>query len=162
MQNEDIAGFREYISSFTHSMLVTRRDGKLRSRPMVMLEVDDGGSVHFFTNAQSGKLEELEDDPHVNLALQDGGRYCSITGTARVLRDRERVDALWSDDQRAWFPDGPEDPLLVLLEVRPEFVEYWNRTGLEAVRYAMASARAIVAGERLDDDQGEHRKIRIR
>jgi general stress protein 26 len=118
--------------------------------------------LYFFTNVQSGKLEELEEDPGVNLALQDGGRYCSITGTARVLQDPKRIRSLWDDDQRAWFPDGPEDPLLVLLEVRPEFVEYWDRTGLKAVRYAVASARAIVAGERLDDDQGEHIKMRMR
>ena len=161
MRTKDIKGFREYVSSFSHAMLVTRREGELRSRPMVILEVGRGGELYFFTNAQSGKLEELEDDASVNLSLQEGGRYCSISGTARVVHDSERIASLWSDEQRAWFPDGPEDPLLVLLEVDPEFIEYWDRSGLKALQYAFASARAIVAGERLDDDQGEHVKMRM-
>jgi general stress protein 26 len=161
MKTQDLASFRDYVSSFGHAMLVTRREGGLRSRPMVILGVGDAAELYFFTNLSSGKLDELEADERVNLALQEGGRFCSISGSARILRDPRCIEAFWSDSQRAWFPDGPEDPLLVLLEVTPEFVEYWDRTGLEALRYAVASARAIVAGERLDDDQGEHVKMRI-
>ena len=50
----------------------------------------------------------------------------SLTGTARVNRDRDMIDALWSDAAKAFFPKGKDDPNLVLLEVTLRSAEYWD------------------------------------
>ena len=149
------------VESFEHAMLVTRSEGKLRSRPMAIADISDAGGFWFMTDAASRKLDELAADPHVNIALQKGARFCSISGTARVVRDPAKAQALWSEGQRAWFPDGPADARLVLIEVVPEYAEYWNRSGVEALRYSFAAAQAIAMGRALGEDAGKHSKLKL-
>jgi general stress protein 26 len=155
----DLQRLQSMLKTFDRAMLVTRRDGALRARPMAIVGITGGSRLWFFTSLHSGKLDELNDDPNVNVALQDGGRFCSITGHARVFADRRKAEEFWTEAQRAWFPDGPADSSLVLLEVLPDYAEYWDRSGLTGLRFLFAAAKARTEGERLDDDVGRHAKI---
>lgn len=147
------------LDHFSHAMLTTRREGRLRSRPMAIMDSRPPGRVTFFSNVDSGKLKELDDDPNANVSMQDGERFVSITGTVRVFRDADRAQELWKESQRAWFPDGPEDPGLVLIELEPIYVEYWDRSSPSALQLIFNPSQADL--DVLDDENAEHGRIEL-
>jgi general stress protein 26 len=116
------------------AMFTTRRpDGHLVSRPMATQTQAEGADLWFVTNIESHKLDELELDPHVNLAYyRDRTReWVSVSGTAFDSRDRKVIHELYRPDWRAWFGDeggsrdgGPDDPRLALIIVDVHAVTY--------------------------------------
>lgn len=107
-------------------------EGYLVSRPLSTQQASfDGRHVWFFTEADSPKVGEIRRHPKVNLAYasQSKNTYVSLAGDARVSRDQGRIDALWSDALKAFFPKGKDDPNLVLLEIEVRTVEYWDGPG---------------------------------
>ena len=103
--------------------------GYLVSRPLSTQTADfDGRRIWFFVQADSPKVAEIEAHPKVNVAYASSSRntYLSVAGTARVFRDQARIDAMWNDALKAYFPRGRTDPNLALLEVAVSTVEYWD------------------------------------
>lgn len=159
MRENHIKEFIEILRTFDHAMLVTQRGKELRSRPMAIADCTGDGHVWFITSVDSGKLEELTDNPDVNLAMQADSRFLSISGTVRATRDAGKMDALWSDIQELWFSEGRNDPSLILLEVVPMYAEYWDRSGIEAIKFIFAAAKSMATGDTLSSDEGKHGKI---
>lgn len=155
----DTEKLRRLLECFSHGMLTTRRGGRLRSRPMAIMEAQPPGNVMFFSNVDSGKLEELNDDPNANVSMQDGERFVSVTGTVRIFRDPSRAAELWKESQRTWFPGGPSDPALVLIEIEPVYVEYWDRSSPSALQLIFNPSQADL--EVLDDENAGHGKIEL-
>lgn len=128
---DDLYGLIDGISV---AMFTTRRpDGQLVSRPMQTQERNGAADFWFVTDAGHHKLEELEQDPHVNLSYyRDRTReWVSVSGTARISHDREQIRRLYKPDWKAWFDDeggerdgGPDDPRLTLVLVDAESVVY--------------------------------------
>lgn len=129
MNEEELKHFTDILETFDTAMLVTQRGRELRSRPMEIVDRSTDGRVWFITSIDSAKLEELTENPDVNVAMQDDPRFLSISGAVRATRDRAKVDEVWKESFDAWFPEGREDPTVVLLEVVPTYVEYWDRSG---------------------------------
>jgi general stress protein 26 len=124
----------ELIEGIEIAMFTTRRpDGQLVSRPMATQTQAEGSDLWFVTNIESHKLDELEFDPHVNLAYyRDRTReWVSVSGIATVSQDRRAIHELYRKDWKAWFGDaggardgGPDDPRLALILVDVESVTY--------------------------------------
>ena len=151
------------LSLFDTAMLVTRTDGGgMRARPISIAEAQDDGAMYFSTAVDSPKVEELEADPHVNVVMQDGRRFVSVSGVARVVRDRGLIDRLWRPAWKVWFPQGKEDPSLCLLRVDPVEAAYWDMSGTTGVRYAFEMAKAYVKGERPPSDDDERHTARVK
>jgi general stress protein 26 len=132
---------RTMLDGFDNAMLVTRgSDGRMHSRPLAVAHVD-GIVLYFATALESPKVKEIEADPRVNVCLQGGGdRFVSIVGTARVVRERSRIEGLWSEPWKLWFPEGKTDPSLCLLRVEPEEAEYWDHSGAKGLRFLFQAA----------------------
>ncbi len=119
-------------------------DGYLVSRPLSTQKTSfDGERVWFFIEADSPKVAEIRRHSKVNLAYASKGKntYVSLAGEARVNRDKDKIDELWSDAYKAYFPKGKSDPNLALMEVRVRTVEYWDGPGSwigKAVSFAIA------------------------
>src|SRR5436190_21044614 len=107
------------LSHFETAMLVTRVGEEMRARPLSIAESREDGAVYFSTAIDSPKVAELEADPHVNVVMQDGRRFVSLSGTARVVRDRALIERLWKPSWKVWFPTGKDDPSLCLLRGDP-------------------------------------------
>jgi general stress protein 26 len=140
------------------AMLTTRDAGRLRCRPMECLQVDqETGTLWFFTGASSPKTGEVDGEREVALGFADKAQqnYVSISGVATLVRDRAKARELWTEEQRAWYPKGLDDPELTLLKVRVEQAEYWDRPTGEMVA-AQGLVRAI-ADE--TPDLGENEKL---
>ncbi|MEP6729293.1 MAG: pyridoxamine 5'-phosphate oxidase family protein [bacterium] len=124
----------DLIDGIEIAMFTTRRaDGQLVSRPMATQERVSGTDLWFVTDISSHKLDELESDPHVNLAYYNvkSREWVSVAGVASVTQDRNLIKELYKADWKAWFGDkggardGSEnDPRLALVLVEAQSVEY--------------------------------------
>lgn len=145
------------------AMLTTvAADGALRSRPMATQGGLENGEIWFFTADDSGKVSEIEQEHEVNLAYAEpkDQRYVAISGRARLVRDLARARRMWNSEAVAWFPGGPDDPLLALLRVRVHAAEYWDAPGGRmASLYALAKSK--LTGEAASQI-GEHEKMLVR
>jgi len=148
----------QMVQDIKIAMLTTRDSGMLRCRPMECLQVDaPAGTLWFFTGASSPKTDEVDDEHEVALAFADKTHqnYVSISGRAKLVRDRAKARELWTEEQRAWYPEGLDDPELALLKVSVQQAEYWDRPTGEMVA-AQGLVRAI-ADE--TPDLGENEKL---
>jgi general stress protein 26 len=150
------------LSHFETAMLVTRAGEEMRARPLSIAESGEDGAVYFSTAIDSPKVGELEADPHVNVVMQDGRRFVSLSGTARVVRDRALIARLWKPSWKVWFPKGKDDPSLCLLRVEPTEAGYWDMSGSRGVRYVFEMAKAYVTGSRPPSDNDERHTARLK
>jgi general stress protein 26 len=122
------------IDGIEVAMLTTRRrDGMLVSRPMANQKRIADADIVFVTDVESHKLDDLMNDPHVNVSYyRDRTReWVSVSGAARLSRDRKRIRELYQPDWRAWFGDeggerngGPDDPRIGLILISADSAEY--------------------------------------
>ncbi len=136
-------------------------DGRILSRPMSTRKMDPDGTLWFFTNELSEKVDELEMYENVNLAYANVNKqsYVSISGSAEIVKDRMVIDKLWSPILKAWFPRGLEDPNLALIKVIPHSAEYWNASSSK-MEQMLNVAKAIMKGKQYET--GEHGQINLR
>ncbi|MEO8012028.1 MAG: pyridoxamine 5'-phosphate oxidase family protein [Dokdonella sp.] len=164
MKNEnppsvDLDKLGELIDGIDVAMLTTQAaDGSLVSRPLQTLQFDRKGDLLFFTEADSGKVAELEAKAQVNLAYAHPGkhRYVSVRGKASVAHDRAKIDELWSPVHKAFFPNGKDDPNLAVLRVTVRDADFWESSGNFIMR-ALDFTRAIVSEN--PAPLGEHGKL---
>jgi general stress protein 26 len=144
-KRQDLAQLAALVRQMKIAMLTTiEPDGSLRSRPLETVEVDREGRLWFFTQASSPKSAEIEAHDHqVNLSYADprDEDFASISGTARVVRDADKMRALWASRLARWFPRGLDDPDLALLEVRIDKAEYWDEPRNENVKIGTLAAQ---------------------
>jgi len=120
---------RKLIKGARVAMLTTvAADGSLRSRPMATRAADFNGELWFFTRYHSPKSDEVQENQKVNVtyASPKNGRYVSVSGTATLVRDPEKVKELWRGALKEWFPEGKKDPDLALLKVTVDRAEFWD------------------------------------
>jgi general stress protein 26 len=120
----------ELIDNVQIAMLTTvRRDGRLVSRPLRTIETAKpfNGELWFFVRASSHKADEVEAQPHVNLAYAspDRNTYVSVSGRAKIVESRAKIAELWSPAMTLYF-DGPNDRDMVLMRIEVEGAEFWD------------------------------------
>ncbi|ARS34926.1 pyridoxamine 5'-phosphate oxidase family protein [Pontibacter actiniarum] len=158
---ENLKNLVDKIKDVKIAMMTTvHDDGTLRSRPMKTQKTEADGDLWFFTGYESGKSHEIEHDAHVNLSYAEpsDNLYVSVSGRARVMRDQQKIDELWSADMKAWFPNGKEDKNIGLIRVSIDKAEYWDTPSNTMVTlYGMA--KAAITGEPAKG--GENKKINL-
>ena len=131
-------------------MLTSRSpDGKLASRAMAPATTE-GLVFSFYMNTDSGKTDDIETDPQVNVEYFDPKTtdWVSISGRAVINRDQTKIKKHWSSSLKAWFDDkkdgvhtGDEnDPRVSLIDVHPEEVRYYTTSGKLAFLKDVATA----------------------
>lgn len=147
----------EALRSLDTLMVATRApNGSMHARPMAVAEVDDDGAVWFATARDSGKTDEAVIDNHALATGQTKVLFVSLSGELDVIADRERIQQLWKESWKVWFPEGQDDPNLVLMRLRPTAGEYWDERGSKGIAYLFEAARAFVQGERPEDLGPKH------
>lgn len=147
--NEAVKKVAELIKGIKLAMMTTvDTDGTLHSRPMGTQDKEFDGTLYFLTGKNSQKLEELHHDSHVNIAYAnpDSNQWVSVAGTATASRDQQKIDELWSPFHKAWFPEGKEDPNIVVIRVDVDSVEYWEAASSKMVQVA-GLVKALVTGQ---------------
>lgn len=124
----------DMIEKIEVAMMTTRRaDGHIRSRPMANQKQAEGADLWFVTAQGTAKLDDLAQDPHVNLTYYRDGtmEWVSVSGIATISQDRQIIRELYAPDWKAWFgSEGdvrhgtPEDPRIVLIGVDVHTAEF--------------------------------------
>jgi general stress protein 26 len=136
-------------------------DGTLHSHPLTTQnkELGEDGSLYFFVSRSSEVGQRVQADGNVNLAYAnpDKDTWVSVTGTARVLEDTEKKRELFNPVAKAWFPGGPEDPSMELVEVHIDEAEYWNVKENKLLQL-LKMGKAAATGSR-PKNMGEHGEV---
>lgn len=150
---EAIEKFKKLAEDIRICMFITETPTeKEHTRPMATIEVEEDGSLWFFTDIRSIKVEEVETDKTVHLVYAHPGKssYLDVWGSAQVNTDKSLMKEKWSPVVKAYFPDGVDDPNLGLLKVKPTDVYYWEAETGKMVQF-LKQAASIVTGKKLAD-----------
>lgn len=159
MNDGHIERLNAMIDSVEIAMLTSvGDDGSLHSRPMTVQAVQDDGTLWFFVSAATSAAYESGEMGSVNVSYVDAKRsiFISISGTASISDDREKMAKLWDPQLSAWFPKGLEDPELRLLRVQIERAEYWD-VAQNALSLLAGFARKAITGK--TEGIGTHERI---
>lgn len=148
------------MRSISFAMLTTEDDDNLRARPMVAAQSEFDGTLWFFTRASSHKVDEVQQDQRVGVTYADPSKqdYVSLSGKARLVRDKAAIDAHWGESMRTWFPKGKDDPDIALLKVDVSLAEYWDAPN-STMMHAYGYVKAVVTGQ--PPHPGENEKVRL-
>lgn len=146
------------------AMLITlNTEHQFHGRPMAIAQVEDDGTLWFLTAADTAKVHEIEFDSHVHLTAQKGDSvFVTLSGLATLVEDSAKVNELWREPHRVWFPGGPNDPSIELIKVRPERGEFWDNSGGNRFKFLWEAAKAYATGTTPPpDDESEHGRVRL-
>jgi general stress protein 26 len=120
---------KKNIQDIKLALLTTQLpDGTLRSRPMLTRQLDPDGTMWFFTRENSDKVTQIRQHPAIALGFSSPEKQVTVStsGTAEVVSDQAKVDELWDDNVQDWFPEGKDDPNIVLLKITTIAGECWS------------------------------------
>jgi len=132
-------------------------DGYPHSRPMTLQDVEFDGDVWFFISRASVKVPEIRQDDRINISIHEDSKYVSASGRACIVEDRKKAEEMWNPLYKAYFPQGLDDPDLLLLKIPIERAEYWDSPGGTVTRL-IGFVEAYVTGD--TSKLGEHGNIR--
>jgi len=147
--------FKKLVEEIKACMFITNTAGEQEhTRPMATIEVEDNGTLWFFTDVRSIKVEEVNMQREVHLVYAHPGKesYLDVWGEAAVVTDMQSKKDKWTPFVKAWFPDGVDDPNLALLKVQPQDVYYWDAEAGRMVSFLKIIAGAITGKHALSSD----------
>lgn len=111
--------------------LATVKDNKPHSRYMAFFHEDF--TLHTATSKNTHKVEDVEANPYAHVLIGYEGEgfgdsYLEIEGKVSESDDENLKQKVWIDQMENWF-DGPEDPDLVILTIKPTHVRLMNTQG---------------------------------
>jgi len=149
-----IAQLRHMVEDMHNCFFCTRpgMNRQFEPRPMNVRHVDEAGNLWFLSSDDSVKNRELATDAEVELFFQGGRQDCflHLSGIATVLRDRARIEQLWSPLLNTWFTAGKDDPRLTVIKVAPTAGYYWDHKHGDLVAGVKMMIGAAL-GKTLDD-----------
>jgi general stress protein 26 len=118
----------EVIEATKVGMLTTvQANGELRSRPMLCAGCDFD-CLWFLAKESKPLIAEAISNRVVNVAFANPEKrqYASVTGLAHLVDDEKLVQKLSRPELKSWFPEGLQEPDLVLLRVDIDHAEAWD------------------------------------
>ncbi|AYD05181.1 pyridoxamine 5'-phosphate oxidase family protein [Neorhizobium sp. NCHU2750] len=157
-EDDDLGKVWKLIEKIGFCMLTTQSGSDLRARPMAAHAEEIENAIYFLTDVASHKDDEIARHPNVCLAFADskGQKYVSISGTAEVQNDREKIHDLWATPAKAWW-DNADDPSIRVLKIIPSYAEYWDRPGT-VISYIKMAAAAVSSSR---PDMGDSAKVEM-
>lgn len=151
-RKEALEKFTKLVKEVNVCMFITNNhDGEeTHTRPMATVDVEEDGTLWFYTDIRSIKVDEVATDQDVHLVYAHPGKdsYLDVWGTASTVTDREKIKEKWTPMVKVYFADGADDPNLALLKVQPQDSYYWD-TETGKMIYFLKAAASVVTGKRL-------------
>ena len=147
LQNEEaLKKFQKLVKEINVCMFITNNQSDHEhTRPMGTVEAEDDGTLWFFTDIRSIKVEEVSKENTVHLVYAHPGKesYLDVWGNASVITDKNEIKDKWSPMFKAWFQDGVDDPNLCLLKVKPTDCYYWDAETGKMVAFIKIAISAV-------------------
>ena len=154
LQNKEaIEKMKELAESIDICMFCTNPGSiPFDTRPMSTQEVDEQGNFWFLSTRQSNKDQEIKQDDKVQLIYADrnNSHYLSVSGSASIYYDRDKIEKIWAPEAKAWFTEGKDDPDISVICVKAHEAYYWDTKHGQLVAFAKQIAGAVL-GKTLDD-----------
>src|SRR5262245_45346002 len=124
----DIERVWEIVEAVGVGMLTTRSPGGLRARPVEPRIDRAAGLIRVVTDVRGLKDDEIERAPDIGLVVisTKDKAYLSISGRAVVRRDAATARRVWHKTDDVWWPNGPNDPNVRVIEITPSLAELWD------------------------------------
>ncbi|KAJ0161163.1 Protein bli-3 [Colletotrichum tanaceti] len=154
---EKVETFVQFAEKSKFGMMTTRdaKSGALVSRAMALAASENGGiDLLFHTNTESNKTDEIDSDPHINIAfINSSGDWASVSGISSVITERSLVKKHYSPTLKAWLGDlgdgthdGSEnDPRIGVIRVKTTSITY-AVSNANVVGKAVQLAQGVVTG----------------
>jgi len=122
----------EKLKNIPIAMLATSAEHKFHSRPMYTFELKDDGIIWFLLSREAAQtyVNSNEGNVLLNYSNPQTDLYISVYGKAEVSEDSSKIEELWDDKFKAWFPAGKTDANICLLKIDPQEAEYWDSPDL--------------------------------
>lgn len=151
-EQTEARNFCDRLSQFGTGVLITHAgNDKMHGRPMAVAQLEEspqGCDLWFMTSYDTPKMDEIRSNSHVLVTFQNGSdQFLTVCGRAELVRDPQKVGALWQDSFKGWFPQGKGDPALALIHVRAEQGEYWDNGGMNRVTFLLDAVKAPAKGD---------------
>ncbi len=116
------------ISGMKLASLATIKDKKPWVR--FVASHNDGLTLYISTYVSSRKVKQIEKNPHVHVTI--GGSlddlkapFVQIAGCAAIRNDAMIRRKCWHKHMKEYY-SGPDDPEYVVIEVKPQIIEYMD------------------------------------
>lgn len=150
--DDQLSTVRSIMKDVRTCMFVTSADtGDLHAAPMTTQEAEFDGDAWFIAKADSETVRNLTSRPHVNVSYSGSTSWVSLAGTASVVDDVAKKKDLWNTFTEAWFPEGQDDPSVVVVKVSGDSAQYWDSPGRLAMTLSMVKARVSGTAPRAGD-----------
>lgn len=159
--SSQVAELKARIKAIRFAMFTTIDEhGHLISRPMTNQDTDADGNLWFYTSTETDLWENIVAQPQVNLSFAnpEDSVYVSISGRAERVVEREQIKAMWNPEVQAWYPNGPDDPHVMLVKVVSDTAEFWDSNSSSMVQL-FKLARAVLSGT--TPEESEHGRIKL-
>jgi general stress protein 26 len=154
-QEQEAERVWDSIEKIDTAMLVTHGAKGLHARPMSTIVRRLDGEIWFLTDDCGSKDSELARNKDVALTFSKGSTHVAISGEAEICEGRATIRDLWNPGAQAYYPQGPDDPSIRAICVRPTIAELWDGPSRPVALVQMAFAH--VTG-RSADGMGENIK----
>jgi len=105
-------------------------DEPRRFQPMTAFAEPDDRTIWFFTRLDTDLAQSVTgaDEAVFIVQSKDQDLQACLVGELDLLRDDGRIDRYWNPMVAAWFPEGRDDPKLILLRLTVTGAEVWRST----------------------------------
>jgi general stress protein 26 len=133
-----------------------KTDDGATCRPMGLQQVDEHGNLWFFSDVNSDKNKEIQENKHVQLFFAHPGKssYLVVNGDAEILIDRAKTEELWTPLVKTWFKEGKDDPSLSIIKVASTSAYYWDTEGNKMINFLKMIASVATGTTLLDAKEG--------
>lgn len=125
-----LSEMRKKMQKLDICMMTTQSGrGTFNSRPMSNNgDVEYDGNSYFFSYENSKKIKELTENAQVQLNFNGpDDLYISVSGKAKLIRARRKMQEHWQDSLNQWFKEGLDTPGVVMIHVTARTIKYWQR-----------------------------------
>lgn len=136
-------------------LMLKLRHADDHAEPMVaQLDKNAEGKFWFFTK-RSNRV--ASGGPAMAQFVSKGhDLFCCISGTLTAEQDPSVIDRYWSNGVEAWYPQGRDDPDLLVMRFELDDAEIWTRDSSFAGLFKLMAGQPIRGGE-----LGEHETISL-
>lgn len=154
--NEAAKKIKELTNDARSCMMLTSLEKRpIPVRPMGIQKTDEEGCLYFFSDKRTGKHEELMQSGEMQITVSNdkNSEYLNLYGQARVYRDQEEINEMYTAFANTWF-EGKEDPNLEIICFTPETGHYWDSKSGKLVQLAGFVVGAITGKQTDNGRQG--------
>ncbi len=94
--------------------------------------------LYFITSRRSGangKAAHFEQNPKASVCFFRGSNSVTLVGTVSFVADRTEQERVWSEEHRAFFKRGLDDPKFRLLHFHASEATFWIEGHFRTCRY---------------------------